>query len=225
MPSGPSLQVGLSTRCPRAVGNKPLIYVIPVVGMAQPGQGSRPRHRPTDSGAPRNTVRDAVRSSLLSGSSSPSRDGDVRRLAAQAVRHAPEGHGAAVAGHRDLIQVRPPAEDEARFFALADNGRVAVLSCVRTGYRAADEGRRRPGSPAPFPADRNVFCISSGQVPPAQPAPAEGCAGLSRRRGYAPREPENGHAIVSRGRGPSDSQRTRCHWVRSRALRQARLGA
>ena len=36
-----------------------------------------------------------------------------------------------------------------------------------------------------------------------------------------------GHAPsrASRGRGPSDSQRTRCHWVRSRALRQARLGA
>ena len=89
----------------------------------------------------------------------------------------PEGHGVAEAGHRDLIQVRPPTEDEARFFALAGDGRAAVLSCpVCTGYRVAGVGRRRPGLPTPFPADRNVFCISSGQVPPAQPAPAEGCA-------------------------------------------------
>jgi GntR family transcriptional regulator len=83
--------------------------------------------------------------------------------------------GVAEVGHRDLIQVRPPTEDEARFFALADNGRVAVLSCVRTGYQDAD------GGPAPFrvtctvfPSDRNEFSISSGRVPLAQPAPAEG---------------------------------------------------
>jgi hypothetical protein len=131
----------------------------------------------------------------------------------------------AEASHRDLIQVRPPTEDEARLFARADNGRVAVLSCVRTGYRAAGEGRRRPWLPTPFPADRNVFCISSGRCPLRSPPPRRAAQRLSRRRGYAPREPENGHAIVSRGRGPSDSQRTRCHWVRSRALRQVRLGA
>jgi len=83
--------------------------------------------------------------------------------------------GVAEVGHRDLIQVRPPTDDEARFFDLADNGRVAVVSCMRTGYQDTGEG------PAPFrvtctvfPADRNEFRISSGQVPPAQPAPAEG---------------------------------------------------
>ena len=118
-----------------------------------------------------------------------------------------------------MLQVRPQTEDEARCFAPADNGRVAVLSCLRNGYR--DVG----GGQAPFRGTCTVFPVGSGQAPSAQPAPAEGCAVLSRRREYAPREPENGHAIASRGRGPSDSQRIRCHWVRNRALRQARLGA
>jgi GntR family transcriptional regulator len=83
--------------------------------------------------------------------------------------------GVAEVGHRDLIQVRLAREDEARFFALADSGRVAVISCVRIGYR--DAGER----PAPFratrtvfPADRNEFSIIAGRVPLAQPAPAEG---------------------------------------------------
>ena len=83
--------------------------------------------------------------------------------------------GVTEVGYRDLIQVRPPTADEAEFFALADNGRVAVVSCVRTGYRDAGE------EPTPyrltwtvFPADRNEFSISSGRVPLVQPAPAEG---------------------------------------------------
>ena len=83
--------------------------------------------------------------------------------------------GVAEVGYRDLIQVRLPTEDEARFFGLADNGRVAVLSCLRTGYQDGGE------EPVPFrvtctvfPADRNEFSISSGRVPLVQPAPAEG---------------------------------------------------
>jgi hypothetical protein len=56
---------------------------------------------------------------------------------------------------QDLLQVRPPAELGARFFAPADNSRVAVLSCVRTGYRDAC----------------TVFPAGSGQAPLRSPPP------------------------------------------------------
>jgi GntR family transcriptional regulator len=78
-------------------------------------------------------------------------------------------------GHRDRILVRPPREDEARFFRLPDDGRVSVVAIVRTSYRDSDNG------PVPFrvtftvfPADRNQFLIESGVVPKELPGPAEG---------------------------------------------------
>jgi GntR family transcriptional regulator len=86
-------------------------------------------------------------------------------------------------GYRDRIMVRPPTEDEARFFRLPDDGRVSVVSLVRTGYRDTGDG------PVPyratfstFPADRNQFVINSGSVPRAlaQPAPDPHFDGLSR---------------------------------------------
>lgn len=74
--------------------------------------------------------------------------------------------GVVQVGHRDRILVRPASESEARFFRLPDDGRVPVVSVVRTGYRDAPEG------PVPFratfttfPADRNQFVINSGIVP------------------------------------------------------------
>jgi GntR family transcriptional regulator len=78
-------------------------------------------------------------------------------------------------GHRDRILVRTPREEEARFFKLPDDGRVSVVSIVRTGYRESQDG------PVPFrvtftvfPADRNQFVINSGEVPKDLPGPAEG---------------------------------------------------
>lgn len=78
-------------------------------------------------------------------------------------------------GHRDRILVRPPREDEARFFRLPDDGHVSVVAIVRTGYRDSEDG------PVPFrvtatvfPADRNQFLIESGEVPKELPGPAEG---------------------------------------------------
>ncbi len=69
-------------------------------------------------------------------------------------------------GHRDRILVRAPGQDEARFFKLPDDGRVSVVSVIRTGYRDSDEG------PIPFratftvfPADRNQFVTNSGTFP------------------------------------------------------------
>lgn len=90
-----------------------------------------------------------------------------------AVRYLRRTVGLEEIGHRDRILVRPPGPDEARFFGLPDDGRVSVLSLIRTGYRDGTAG------PVPFratftvfPADRNQFVINSGSVPGENAAPA-----------------------------------------------------
>jgi DNA-binding GntR family transcriptional regulator len=69
-------------------------------------------------------------------------------------------------GYRDHILVRPPDDDESRFFDLPDDARTQVVTILRTGYRASEEG------PVPFrmtstvlPADRNQLVINAGEVP------------------------------------------------------------
>ncbi len=76
-------------------------------------------------------------------------------------------------GYRVRILVRPPNETEARFFGLPDDGRVPVVSLMRTGYEETADGI------IPFrvtitvlPADRNQFVINSGRVPEELAAPA-----------------------------------------------------
>jgi GntR family transcriptional regulator len=76
-------------------------------------------------------------------------------------------------GYRDRILVRAPDENEIAFFGLRDDGRTSVVSIMRTGYRASDEG------PVPFrvtftvlPADRNQLVINSGEVPTTRAAAA-----------------------------------------------------
>ena len=91
-----------------------------------------------------------------------------------AVAYLKETLGLVQVGYRDRILVRPPHEDEARFFGLPDDGRVNVMSLMRTGYQAGDDG------PFPFrvtitvlPADRNQLVINSGDVPSALAEPVE----------------------------------------------------
>jgi hypothetical protein len=74
-------------------------------------------------------------------------------------------------GYRDSVVVRTPDQDEGTFFKLPDDGRIPVISLMRTGYQASDAG------PAPFrvmitvlPADRNQLVINSGDVPSTPPA-------------------------------------------------------
>jgi GntR family transcriptional regulator len=67
-------------------------------------------------------------------------------------------------GWRDKFTVRAPDIVESTFFNLPDDGRVAVIQTIRTGY---DES----GSPfrvtiTTYPADRNQFVMTVGQVPP-----------------------------------------------------------
>jgi GntR family transcriptional regulator len=76
-------------------------------------------------------------------------------------------------GSRLRILVRAPNEGESRFFGLPDDGRVSVISLIRTGYE------ERPEGPYPFrvtftilPADRNQFVINTGKVPQELAAPA-----------------------------------------------------
>jgi GntR family transcriptional regulator len=77
-------------------------------------------------------------------------------------------------GYRDRILVRAPDDYESRFFDLPDDGRIPVVTIMRTGYRSGG------GGPVPFrvtytalPADRNQLVINSGQVPGDLAAPAD----------------------------------------------------
>jgi GntR family transcriptional regulator len=77
-------------------------------------------------------------------------------------------------GYRDRILVRSPDETESRFFALPDDGRIPVVTIMRTAYQHTSEG------PVPFrvtftvlPADRNQLVINSGEVPGSLAAPAD----------------------------------------------------
>ena len=74
-------------------------------------------------------------------------------------------------GYRERILVRPPQEDEYRFFGLPDDGLVSVVSLIRTGYQKSQAGV------IPFrvttivlPADRNQLVINVGDVPEAPTA-------------------------------------------------------
>ena len=77
-------------------------------------------------------------------------------------------------GYRDQILIRPPRENEARFFRLPDDGRALVAVLLRTGFTAGPDG------PVPyrltetlFPADRTQFLINEGAVPDRLAAAAE----------------------------------------------------
>jgi GntR family transcriptional regulator len=69
-------------------------------------------------------------------------------------------------GYRDRILVRPPDQEESKFFRLPDDGHISVICQIRTGYQASDAG------PVPFrvtftvlPADRTQLVINSREVP------------------------------------------------------------
>jgi GntR family transcriptional regulator len=86
-----------------------------------------------------------------------------------AVPYLKQSLGLVQIGYRDRILVRAPSEREIAFFHLPDDGRVSVISLIRTGFHAGDE------DPAPFrvaftvlPADRNQLVIELGEVPRAR---------------------------------------------------------
>lgn len=83
------------------------------------------------------------------------------------VKYLNDALGLVQCGYRVEISVRPPDEAEARFFRLPADGRVPLVSLMRTGY----EDTAHAG-PLPFrvtltvlPSDRNRFAIEAGIVP------------------------------------------------------------
>ena len=91
-----------------------------------------------------------------------------------AVKYLNEALGTVQCGYRTRILVRPPNQQEARFFRLPEDGRVPVVSVIRTGYEDTEEH-----GPYPFratftvlPGDRHQFVINSGNVPEELAAPA-----------------------------------------------------
>ena len=66
-------------------------------------------------------------------------------------------------GYRDWITVRAPDGNEARFFNLADDGRVAVFEIFRTAFDQTGTPMRV--TITVFPTDRNQFIAMTGDVP------------------------------------------------------------
>jgi GntR family transcriptional regulator len=66
-------------------------------------------------------------------------------------------------GWRDKITVRTPDSNEVTFFRLPDNGRVAVVETIRTGYD--ESGKPLRVTITTYPADRNEFVMDVGKVP------------------------------------------------------------
>ena len=66
-------------------------------------------------------------------------------------------------GWRERIVVRVPDAIETSFFNLPDDGRIAVLEFTRTGYD--ETGQPIRVTITTYPADRNQFVRTSGEVP------------------------------------------------------------
>ncbi len=90
-----------------------------------------------------------------------------------AVAYIEKAAGVRQVGARDRITVRAPDANEVIFFGLPDDGRVAILQIVRTGFDQT--GRPFRVTVTTYPADRNQFVLESGNVPvqeTGQPEPA-----------------------------------------------------
>jgi GntR family transcriptional regulator len=80
-----------------------------------------------------------------------------------AVRYIERELGMKEAGWRDRIAVRLPDPGETDFFGLPDDGRIAVIEIIRTGYDETGEPFRV--TVTTYPVDRNQFVMESGRVP------------------------------------------------------------
>jgi GntR family transcriptional regulator len=89
------------------------------------------------------------------------------------------------AGYRDKITVRAPDANEATFFKLPDDGRVAVFEVRRTAFD--DQGQPFRLTVSVYPTDRNQFAVNVGAVPaPWDPdAINDQAVGSSSRRSHA----------------------------------------
>jgi GntR family transcriptional regulator len=86
--------------------------------------------------------------------------GDIKQ---GAVTYINEVIGIKQAGWRDTFTVRTPNRRETEFFALPDDGRIAVIEINRTGYD--ETGAPYRVTTTTYPADRNRFVMTGGIVP------------------------------------------------------------
>jgi GntR family transcriptional regulator len=70
-------------------------------------------------------------------------------------------------GWKDRLIVRAPDRRETDFFTLPDDGRIAVIEIIRTGYDQSGDPIRV--TVTTYPADRNQFVMSVGEVPDELP--------------------------------------------------------
>ncbi len=80
------------------------------------------------------------------------------------VRYLEEALGIKQVGWRDTITVRAPNTDEATFFKLPDDGRIAVVEIHRVTFEESLRPLRM--TVTVYPADRNRFVMEVGRVPP-----------------------------------------------------------
>jgi GntR family transcriptional regulator len=73
-------------------------------------------------------------------------------------------------GRRDRFTVRAPNDPETYFFNLPDDGRIAVVEIIQTGYD--ETGQPLRVTVTTYPADRNQFVMITGEVPEEE-TPAE----------------------------------------------------
>ena len=88
-----------------------------------------------------------------------------------AVRYLQEAIGIEQKGWQDLITVRPPNSDEAAFFKISDDGRVAVFVIRRLAYEAT--GRPLRLTVTAYRADRNQFLMVRGRAPGEADVPGQ----------------------------------------------------
>lgn len=69
-------------------------------------------------------------------------------------------------GYRDWITLRSPDVNEISFFGLPSDGRVSVYEIFRTAFDQSGQAMRLTISV--FPADRNQFILSVGDIPAPQ---------------------------------------------------------
>jgi GntR family transcriptional regulator len=88
-------------------------------------------------------------------------------IAEGAVAYLESTAGVRQVGWQDRITVRAPDPNEVTFFGLPDDGRVAVVQIVRTGFDKAGQPFRV--TVTTYPVDRNQFVLETGQVPASRP--------------------------------------------------------
>jgi GntR family transcriptional regulator len=84
-------------------------------------------------------------------------------IAEGAVKYIARKLGIKQVGYSDKIAVRSPNQNETTFFRLPDDGRVAVIELLRTGFD--ENGKPVRLTINVFPADRNQFVVNFGKVP------------------------------------------------------------